>query len=156
MKCPQQESKLWNERWYATAWSHRVLWHHIQSTSHHQHHHCWCYTLNEYLVCLEFNFETPLSTQNAKPPCLFFKSIHYTHLHISNNWPLSITPRYFGGFIDYSELLWFSHNIMTLSSFNQNVRISMEIKNNYKRFSYNRLNISKTCESVDQALNLEL
>ena len=105
MKCPQQESKLWNERWYATAWSHRVLWHHIQSTSHHQHHHCWCYTLNEYFVCLEFNFETPLSTQNAKPPCLFFKSIHYTHLHISNNWPLSINPRYFGGFIGLFRII---------------------------------------------------
>ena len=126
MKCPQQESKRWNERWYATTWSHRVLWHHIQSTSHHQHHHCWCDTLNEYLVCLEFNFETPLSTQNAKPPCLFFKSIHYTHLHISNNWPLSIASRYLWGCIDFVK-----HNLLI-----EHNRMLLEIHQNHETKNY--------------------
>ena len=121
MKCPQQESKRCNERWYATTtWSHRVLWHHIQSTSHHQDHHCCCYTLNEYVICLKFNFETPLSTQNAKPPCLFSKSIHYEHLHISNNWPLSIANRYLWGRLGFAKWTFFwLYNEIRMCSLNQ-------------------------------------
>ena len=63
-------------------------------------------TLNEYLVCLKFKFEAPLSTQNAKPPCLFSKSIHYTHLHISNNTDL------FQSFPDIDEDAMFVLKIM--------------------------------------------
>ena len=64
----------WND---ATTWSRRILWHHIRSSSHHHP------FLKRISTCLKFNFWNTFKYTNANPPCLFFKSIHYTHLQIS-------------------------------------------------------------------------
>lgn len=50
---------------------------HIRSTSHH---HPFPKLI---FLCLKFNFWNTFKYTNANPPCLFSKSIHYTHLHIS-------------------------------------------------------------------------
>ena len=50
---------------------------HIRSTSHHHP------FLKRIFLCLKFNFWNTFKYTNANPPCLFSKSIHYTHLHIS-------------------------------------------------------------------------
>ena len=50
---------------------------HIRSNSRHHP------FLKRIFPCLKFNFWNTFKYTNANPPCLFSKSIHYTHLHIS-------------------------------------------------------------------------